>query len=125
MEIYEFYQKQITKCDKVIEELYQEFDKRNGDDLTNSKKQRSKNASNFDLRQSLYSTTGIDFTVIPGLNELGVQTIISEVGMDMSKWPTENHFTSWLGLSPTNKITGGKVFDTKTRKVKNKSQYGF
>lgn len=125
LEIYEFYQKQITKCDKVIEELYQKFDKCDGDNLTNSKKRKSKNAPNFDLRQSLYNTTGIDFTVIPGLNELGVQTIISEVGMDMSKWPTENHFTSWLGLSPANKITGGKVFDTKTRKVKNKASMTF
>ena len=66
-----------------------------------------------------YDISGIDFTKIPGLSELSVQTIISEVGLDMSKWATEKHFTSWLGLSPNNKITGGKVFDTKTKKVKN------
>ena len=39
----------------------------------------------------------------------------------MSKWPTEKHFTSWLGLSPNNQITGGKVFRTRTKKVVNKA----
>ena len=43
----------------------------------------------------------------------------------MSKWETEKHFTSWLGLSPCNKITGGKIFDTKTKKVKNKASEAF
>lgn len=43
----------------------------------------------------------------------------------MDKWSTEKHFTSWLGLSPSNKITGGKVFDTRTNKVKNKASMAF
>ncbi len=50
-----------------------------------------------------------------------VQTLISEVGLDMNKWETEKHFTSWLGLSPNNQITGGKVFKTRTKKVINKA----
>ena len=126
LEIYEFYQKQISECDKVIEECYKEFDRRGDGNLPNNKKaRRGKNSPEFDLRQSLYNTTGIDSTQIPGLSELSVQTIISEVGLDMSKWNTEKHFVSWLGLSPTNKITGGKVFDTRTKKVKNKASMAF
>ena len=79
----------------------------------------------FNLKQELYNMTGLDFSTIPGLNILTVQTIISEVGLDMSKWQTENHFSSWLGLSPANKITGEKVFSTKTRKVINRASTAF
>jgi hypothetical protein len=40
---------------------------------------------------------------------VAAMTVISEVGCDMSKWKTENHFVSWLKLSPDNKISGGKI----------------
>ncbi len=125
LESYEFYQKQIAECDKVIEGLYEGFDKQNTDELSNNKKKKNKNTPNFNARKSLYNIAGVDFTIIPGLNEASVQTIISEVGLDMSKWPTEQHFASWLGLCPNNKITGGKVFSTKTRKVINKASNAF
>ncbi len=68
------------------------------------------------MHEELYRVTGIDFTKIPGLDILTVQTIISEVGVNYNKWRSEKHFTSWLGLSPANKITGEKVFSTRTRK---------
>ena len=126
LDIYEFYLKQISECDKEIEACYKEFDKRGDGKLINNTKQyRSKNAPKFDLQQSLYNAAGVDFTAIPGLSELSVQTIVSEVGLDMDKWSTEKHFTSWLGLSPSNRITGGKVFDTRTRKVENKASMAF
>lgn len=126
LESYEFYLKQISECDSAIEECYKKFDKRSDGDLPNDKRQRkSKNAPKFDLQQSLYNTVGVDCSQIPGLRELSVQTIISEVGLDMSKWRTEKHFVSWLGFSPTNKITGGKVFDTRTKKVVNKASMAF
>jgi transposase len=49
------------------------------------------------------------------------QTILAEVGLDMSKWPTEAQFASWLGLSPDNKITGGKVYRRGSRHVENRA----
>jgi len=126
LETYEFYLKQIRECDEAIEVCYKEFDKRSDDNLINGKKpKKNKNSPKFDLQQSLYNTAGVDCTQIPGLSELSVQTIISEVGLDMDKWSTEKHFVSWLGLSPANKITGGKVFDTRTNKVKNKASMAF
>lgn len=126
LETYEFYLKQIRECDEAIEGCYKEFDKRSDDNLINGKKpKKNKNSPKFDLQQSLYNTAGVDCTQIPGLSELSVQTIISEVGLDMDKWSTEKHFVSWLGLSPANKITGGKVFDTRTNKVKNKASMAF
>lgn len=126
LDIYEFYLKQIKECDEAIEACYKEFDKRGCGDLANSKKQRkNKNFPKFDLQQSLYNAAEVDFTAIPGLSELNVQTIVSEVGLEMDKWSTEKHFASWLGLSPTNKITAGKVFDTRTKKVENKASMAF
>jgi transposase len=125
LELYEFYLTKIDECDKSIKACYEEFDKYNDNRLLeggNKKRQVSKNApKTFDLRQTLYNLVGIDFSKIPGFDVLTVQTIIAEVGLDMSKWPTEKHFTSWLGLSPNNQITGGKVFKTRTKKVVNKA----
>jgi transposase len=47
---------------------------------------------------------------IDGINVMIAQTILAEVGLDMSHWRTEPHFASRLGLCPDNKITGGKVY---------------
>jgi transposase len=57
----------------------------------------------------------VDLTKIPGIKEQAAQIIISEVGLDMSKWNTEKQFSSFLGLSPDNRISGGKVQRRSTR----------
>ena len=62
-----------------------------------------------DLRTHLYRISGVDFTGIDGLGVLTVQTIISEVGLDKSRFPTVKHFTSWLGLCPNNRIISSPV----------------
>ena len=54
----------------------------------------------FDLRTHLYRISGVDFTLVDGLGVLTVRTILSEVGLDPSRFPTVKHFTSWLGLCP-------------------------
>jgi len=53
--------------------------------------------------------TGTDLTQIDGIDVMAAMTVVSEVGWDMSKWKTENHFVSWLKLSPDNRISGGKI----------------
>ena len=82
-------------------------------------RQRSANAPEFDLRLYLYQISGVDLTQINGIDVLVAQTVISEIGLDMSKWPTVKHFTSWLGLAPNNQVTGGKIKKSKTKKNKN------
>jgi transposase len=126
LELYEFYLTKIVECDNSIKECYERFNRYDANATlqpSNSRKrQLSKNAPRtFDLRESLYKITGTDFSAIPGFDVLTAQTMVAEVGLDMSKWPTEKHFTSWLGLSPNNQITGGKVFRTRTKKVVNKA----
>jgi CheY-like chemotaxis protein len=63
------------------------------------------------------SNAGVDLTRVDGLNIQTVQTIISEVGVDMSRWNMEKQFSSWLGLCPDNRISGGKVLKRGTRQV--------
>jgi len=80
-----------------------------------------KNAPAFDMRASLYQTCGVDLTTIPGFEVSTVAKIISEIGLDMSRFPTVKHFTSWLGLCPGTKISGGKVLSAATKPSANRA----
>ncbi len=65
--------------------------------------------------------TGVDLTRIDGVDAYTALKVISEVGTDMTKWPSAKHFSSWLGLSPHNRITGGKVISSKTKASANRA----
>jgi transposase len=80
-----------------------------------------KHGPRFDLRQQFYRVTGVDLTQVNGFDVQIVQTIISEIGVDMSPWPSEHHFASWLGLCPNNRSSGGKVLKRGTRHVNNRA----
>ena len=75
----------------------------------------------FGVRKQLYEICGVDLTKVDGLDEISVHKIISTIGTDMSKWPTEKHFCSWLTLAPHKDISGGKTLRTKTVKSKNQA----
>jgi transposase len=62
----------------------------------------------------------VDLTRITGLNVLAILIVITEVGVDMSRWRSAKAFCSWLGLCPGNKISGGKVLDSRTAHVVNR-----
>lgn len=130
-ELYNIYRKKIEECDLQIANSYKNLDTKTDTKLSTQppeikrKRSTNKNQPAFDLQGELYRVTGGDITTIPGINTLAAQTLISEVGVDPYRWPTEKHFTSWLGLSPANKITGEKVFSTKTRKVNNRASATF
>jgi transposase len=109
-EAYKFYQQQIYECDEKIKQYFNEHGNENNDDTKKN-----------NLSDELHKLAGVDLTKIPGLGALSVQTLISEIGTNVSKWPDDKHFASWLGLSPANRITGGKVLSTKTRKVNNRA----
>ena len=111
---YEFCQKQITECDQQLAHyLAQLEDRSQGATLPveTRKWRRNKKKGNpqFNLRKELFRMTGTDLTQIDGIDVTAAMTVISEVGWDMTKWKTENHFVSWLKLSPDNKISGGKI----------------
>lgn len=126
VELYDIYQTKIIDCDKAIQAQLDKMDTK-GDkkDLPPSKKSKSKNTPKFDVRGDLYQMTGVDLTRIAGLNESSVLKILSETGSDISSWPTEKHFCSWLGLSPGNKVTGGKILSGKTKPSANRAAAAF
>ncbi len=64
---------------------------------------------------------GVDLTRIDGVDVTTALAVISETGADMSRFPSVGHFTSWLGLCPGTKITGGKVMSGKTKRVANRA----
>ena len=64
---------------------------------------------------------GVDLTAVIGLNLLSVSILISEIGTDMSRWRNAKAFCSWLGLCPGNKISGGKVLSSRSRRVVNRA----
>src|ERR1019366_4749455 len=68
----------------------------------------------------LKRVAGVDLTRIDGIKKITVQTIVTEAGLDMSKWPTEDHFVSWIGFAPRNEISSGRVLKKKTRQVKSR-----
>jgi len=124
--LYDFYSQQLQACDQQIEHQYSAIKPTVSDDRPprppdpklNS---HSKNAPTFAVRQQLYRLTGVDLTVVDGLDDSRAQTVLAEIGADMSKWPTVKHFCSWLGLAPHNDITGGKVVKSRTMPVHNRA----
>jgi len=127
--LYDTYCQQIAQCDEQIQACLATFEDKSAPDVPLSPRpkgrQASRNAPQFDLRAHLYRLCGIDITQIDGLEALSVQTILSEVGLDPQRFPSLKHFTSWLGLCPGSRISGGKVLNSKTRKVVNRAAKAF
>ena len=73
-----------------------------------------------DLGEELKRLCGVDLTQVVGLNVLGVLIILSEIGLDMSRWRNAKAFCCWLGLCPGHKISGGKVLSSRTAHVVNR-----
>jgi transposase len=127
VELYDIYHEKIASCDREIEAVLSAFEARSqGSPCPPAKpRKRRKNEPYFDLRSHLFRVTGVDFTQIKGLDTSTVQTILSEVGLDPSRFPSEKHFCSWMGLCPDNRITGGKIKKRSTRKVTNRAADAF
>jgi transposase len=122
--LYDFYDRQLQECDAELEKMYQEFDPPQDPGTpppTPRQTKRRKNQPHFDLAPALHRMTGVDLTQIDGVDALTIQKVLSEIGTDMSKWPTVKHFASWLRLCPNNKITGGKIIHTGVLPTQNRA----
>jgi transposase len=128
---YKHYQDQIAACDEQIEKMLLAFEPRVDPRQRplppdRKRKQTGRKTNNinpktgFDLRTESYKLFGVDLTQIPGLMTM-VLTLFTEIGRDMSRWPTAAHFASWLSLCPDNDISGGRVLWRGLRKVHNRA----
>jgi transposase len=79
------------------------------------KRSRKTNDLHLDVREAVYAVLGMDLMAIESIAETTALTLLAEIGPDVSKFPTVKHFTSWLGLCPCLRKTGGKVISSRTR----------
>ena len=129
---YDFFTEQIEACDAEIERTYAAIRPEWGgsNDLPSlpPKKPSSYNKNSpkqVQVRKHLQRITGVDLVAVDGISLSLAQTIVSEIGTDMSKFPEERNFCSWLGLAPHNDISGGKVLHSHTLKTKNRAGQAF
>src|SRR5262249_29096307 len=74
-----------------------------------------RNPLSFAVQAYLNAMTGGDLTQIDGMDSLTALKVISEIGLDMTRWPTSKHCASWLGLCPGNKVSGGKRYRIRSK----------
>jgi transposase len=131
-ELYKYLQERIKKCDHEIELSLQKQVAIKNDGIIEAiavseneivkkklNKKKSKNHTDFNVREYLEKINGVDVIEIFGISETTALTIHAETGMDITKWDNEKKFVSWLNLCPNNKITGGRLISSTVLK-KNK-----
>src|SRR5262249_42271572 len=83
-------------------------------------RKQGRNQPTFAVREPLHRISGVDLSQIEGLDETTSLVILSEIGLDMTRWPTVKHFTSWLGLCPHQQVSGGKLVSRPTKSCANR-----
>jgi transposase len=124
VELYEFHHKKVAECDVEIEAVLRTLNAtRSAPEapMPTVRHASGRNEPDFDVRSALYTLLGADLSQIHGFGPYTVLRMIAECGDDMKKWPTAKHFTSWLSLAPGNKISGGRVLSSKTRRSSNRA----
>lgn len=121
LDAFDFCGTQLAECDAQIEAQLQTLQSCQGEPPKGKKRGRARNAPRFDLRTQLYQMCGVDLTRIDGIDVTTALVVVSEVGADMSRFASDKHFASWLGLCPGTKITGGKVMSGKTKRCANRA----
>jgi transposase len=125
--LYRYYHAQVLDCDREIEKHLATFAAKTSEPppapVGRQRKKPERNQPQFDLRTHLHRILGVDLTALPGLSTINVHTLFSEVGSDLSKFPSAKHFASWLGLCPDHRISGGKILSAHTRSVKSRAAF--
>lgn len=121
-DLYQIYDQKIHLCDERALAQMAQLPTQESQPLPERKASRKPihdMVAGTDLRAELHRWAGVDLTAIEGFGVLTAEVILAEIGTDMSRWPSEKHFTSWLGLCPDNRISGGQVLSSHTRQVIN------
>ncbi len=121
---YDFVNEQISACDQACNEALAALPKLTEDIAKPAKPLRSPHRTAFQqqqLHQALHAVMGVDLTAVPTLGVDTVLVLASEIGSDLSRFPSEGHFCSWLGLAPPTRISGGKPLPYRSHKTFNRA----
>lgn len=118
--MWDFCQSLMRECDQKIQAVVEVLPVKTEAAASTRSKPR-KNQVSFDGRTLLHRRLGVDLTRIKGLEVLTILTVISECGMDLSRFPTDKHYVSWLGLAPGTKKSGHRVLSSRSRKTTNRA----
>src|SRR5437870_10161153 len=124
---YRHYQQLIADCDQEVQQRVQTFDTKDGGPTAGADCSSTIESSGpkFDLHSHLERIFGVDLTLIPGFECLRIQTIFSELGADLSKFPTDDSFCSWLNLCPKDGFSAGRRIRAPKLKTKNRVANAF
>jgi transposase len=131
LELYDVHQAKIAACDReieaVLDALCASVEPMGGPAPVESRSRgRHTHEPDFDIRSPLHRLCGgVDLLTLPGLGPMHALKLVSEVGLDLSRWKTDAHFASWLGLAPHNKISGGKLLSSRTPRSTNRAAHVF
>jgi hypothetical protein len=127
-ELYDFSTQQIAACDAQIQRQFSVMKLRwtpSPDELpvppTPKRRRKQKNSPTIKAQATNIGLTGVDLATVGGIGDALALTILSEIGTDITKWPTAKHFASWLGLAPHNDISGGKVLHSRILPTNNRA----
>jgi transposase len=125
VELFEIYQQKIRECEEEIEAYLKKLPHKRDDEPPPLEGRAKKSRVSFNVRDEAYKLLGVDLFRIKGLNSETVLRLVSAVGVELGRFPSEKDFSSWLSLSPEKKITGGKVLSWKTRSSRNRAAQAF
>jgi len=122
-ELYRFHHQQIADCDAIIQEELAQLPNRAGDKSFTAKPRRCGRKPNdlgLDACEPLFQALGVDLTRIEGIEVGTALIILAEIGVDVSRFPTEKHFASWLGVCPRQYESNKSKKKRSPRKGKNR-----
>lgn len=117
-ELYKFHLDKIKECDEMVADLIKRYKIEDSKSTVGKEDQTPKNCGTGIYLNIIF---GVNVTKVWGIKENTAIELLSEIGVDMSKWQTEKHFVSWLGLAPNNKISGGRIISSRVLKKQNKA----
>ena len=130
LELYADHRTKLAECDEAVEAYLKTLASQSpppSEPLATSRKKSRQRAQepSFDVSRYLHQIHGVDLSQIDGIGPYQALRLTSEIGTDMRRWPTEDHFAAWLTLAPQNKISGGRLLSSGTRASSNRAKAMF
>ncbi|MEX3968977.1 IS110 family transposase, partial [Paraburkholderia sp. EG286B] len=120
---FDFHGTQLAECDRALQASLTQLHAHAGAPGPGRRSGRTRNSPQFDLRTQLFQMCGVDLTRINGIEVTTALAVLSEIGADLSRFPSVKHFTSWLGLCPGTRISGGKTLSGKSKRTANRAAH--